>query len=47
MQAVAAEFFGYAGNSAAFWREDFETVCFDSFSLKETFRPTSSVYLRP
>jgi len=35
MQAQAAEFSGYAGNSAAFWREEFKTVCFDSFILKQ------------
>jgi hypothetical protein len=29
-------------NSAAFWREDFETVCFDSFILKQTLKQACS-----
>jgi hypothetical protein len=36
MQAVAAEFSGYAGLFCRFfWREEFVTVCFDSFILKQ------------
>jgi hypothetical protein len=34
MQAVAAEFPGCAENSTAFWREEFKTLCFDSFIFK-------------
>jgi hypothetical protein len=34
MQAVAAEFPGWAENSTAFWREEFKTICFDSFIFK-------------
>jgi hypothetical protein len=29
-------------NSAAFWREDFETVSFDSFILKQTLKQARS-----
>jgi hypothetical protein len=38
MQAVAAEFPGCAENSTAFWREEFETLCFDSFISKPALR---------
>ena len=34
MQAVAAEFSGYAENSTAFWREEFKALCFDSLIFK-------------
>jgi hypothetical protein len=34
MQAVAADFPGCAENSTAFWREEFKTLCFDSFIFK-------------
>jgi hypothetical protein len=33
-------------SSAAFWREGFETVCFDSFILKQALKQTRSVCLR-
>jgi hypothetical protein len=33
MQAQAAEFTGCAGRFRCFWREEFETVCFDLFIL--------------
>jgi hypothetical protein len=39
MQAVAAEFPGCAENSTAFWREEFGTLCFDSFIFKN--RPST------
>jgi hypothetical protein len=35
MQAQATEFSCTPENSAAFWREEFGTVCFDSFILKQ------------
>jgi hypothetical protein len=39
MQAVAAEFSGYAGLFCCFsWREELETVCFDSFILKQALK---------
>jgi hypothetical protein len=33
-------------NSAAFWREGFETVCFESFKLQQALKQTRSVCLR-
>jgi len=33
-------------NSAAFWKEGFEPVCFDSFILKQALKQTRSVCLR-
>src|SRR5271166_4519852 len=33
-------------NSAAFWRGDLKTVCFDSFILKRVLKQTRSVFLR-
>jgi hypothetical protein len=39
IQAQAAEFRLTPDNSAAvFWREEFETVCFDSFILKQALK---------
>jgi hypothetical protein len=35
MQAQAPEFPGYAGKFRCFWREEFETVCFDLFILEK------------
>jgi hypothetical protein len=34
MQAVAAEFSGYAENSTAFWKQEFKRLCLDSFIFK-------------
>jgi hypothetical protein len=34
MQAMAAELSGSTENSAAFWRGEFKTLCFDSFIFK-------------
>jgi hypothetical protein len=33
-------------NSAAFWREEFEAVCFDSFVLEQALKLARSVCLR-
>jgi hypothetical protein len=47
MQAQAAEFSGYAGKFRCFFGEkSFETVCFDSFILKQAFKQKRSVCLR-
>jgi hypothetical protein len=46
MQAQTAESSGYAGKFRCFWREGFETVCFDSFILKQALKQTRSVCLR-
>jgi len=48
MQAVAAEFSGYAGLCRCFffWREEFETDCFDSFILKQALKRAWSACLR-
>jgi hypothetical protein len=47
MQAQAAESSGYAGKFRCFLeRRVFETVCFDSFILKQALKQTRSVCLR-
>jgi len=47
MQAQAAEFSGYAGKFRCFFgQKSFETVCFDSFTLKQALKQTRSVCLR-
>jgi hypothetical protein len=48
MQAVAAEFSGYAGLFCCsfFWRERVETVCFGPFILKLALKWAWSAYLR-
>jgi hypothetical protein len=47
MQALAAEFSGYAGKFCGHFGEwSFETVCFDSFILKHALKRTPSVCLR-
>ena len=47
MQAQAAEFSGYAGKiPLLFGEKSFETVCSDSFILKQALKQTRSVCLR-
>jgi hypothetical protein len=47
MQAVAAEFSGDAGQFCCFfWKEQFETVCFNSFILKRALKWAWSACLR-
>jgi hypothetical protein len=47
MQAVAAEFSGYAGQILLlFWKEQFQTVCFNSFILKRALKWAWSACLR-
>jgi hypothetical protein len=43
MQAVSAEFSGYAGKFRSFWREESRTVCFDLFVLKRAPKETLRV----
>jgi len=46
MSEIAAKAVATPQNSAAFWREGFEPVCFDSFILKQALKQTRSVCLR-
>jgi hypothetical protein len=46
MQALAGESSGTPKNSAAFYREEFETLCFVSFILNQALKRTRSVCFR-
>jgi len=47
MQALAAEFSGLRRKIPLLLeREEFETICFDSFILKQALKQTRSVCLR-